>query len=202
MDALAATLADIYVLSLVIGGLEVLVAGLRGRAPSTTAVLSSLVFIVVIPIAYRWMAAEHTLFLSPGDRMTGAYLEEGIKRWRNPFTMGRGALFLTFLMCLMWAGTAFKGIRSRGPWALVLGLRALLVASLVLGLTQAGEGRVFGAIGPAVYFAGMAASLLLAPPDAEKRTFWRGMALSLVAFGAVAVAVIAWYGSHRLPGLS
>ncbi len=193
-----AAIADFYFVSLAAGAVAAqYVAATRRPLPLGIAIVSTVVAFISSPV-YHLRFARRTSWLSPGERMHGRVVVDGVKQWTNPWLTNRWAMFSLNLLALVLLGNAWDGLVEGRPTDLIQSvLSALYVLLVAVGLVALGQGQSGGAIGPALlYFVSAAAIFSAAPASAAPQSV-RGIALVFVALGLLHILVIVLYDRTR-----
>ena len=198
-----AGVADVYILSLVLGALGALYTALSRRPLASVAVLAGFFLCIVASITYHTGFAQKRTWLSPGERMHGAVSDDATKRWTNPFGRNRWVLFAANLLALILLGNTWDALGDGHVYgyAEVAG-KLIFAAAVVLALVALGAGSTVGVLGPLLLYGGLAiGTLRIANQTTEPETL-RAMALVFLILGAVHVGVACWYrfiGKRTLP---
>ncbi len=155
--AIGAAVADWYVLNIGLGAAVALYVAATRRPVPPWEPLALLALTLAMVLVYHGGLARRSALLSPGELMMGRSVVDGVKQWRNPHGIGRGALFGVLYVALVMAGNSWDMVADEELHAtlafhVTLG-RMTLLSFLLHGLISLGRGQPGAGVLVAAYFA-------------------------------------------------
>jgi len=148
-----AGIIDFYILAIAIGAAEAIIQSLLGKPVfrSTNFLVFSLVLtviLIVVIVFYYRTYAKKTLWLSPGEIISGRVVECNQKKeWINPYKVNRFGIYFIVLTTLIILGNEWDGVvlGQIYPFAIIAG-KMIKIMFAFWGMVMLGKGRLKGAL--------------------------------------------------------
>lgn len=195
---LLAGIADVYFSALCLGLPAAFFVATEQKPLPLGVVILFVPVTIISSVVYHLRFASRTTWLSPGERMHGRIVAEGVKQWTNPWRTNRWALFALNLLALILISNTWDGLAEGRPSTVgqVIAM-SLLVLLVALGLVALGQGRPVGVFAPILLYGATAGAAVYGGRVVGNPEAIRKFALGLVLLGGVHVLVVGFYVYRR-----
>jgi hypothetical protein len=195
---LLAGIADVYFSALCLGAAAALFVATLGKPLPLGVVFLFIPVTIISSVVYHLRFASRTRWLSPGERMHGRVVTEGVKQWANPWRTNRWALVALNLLALILVANTWDGLAEGRPSTVVQAIgTSLFVLLVALGLVGLGQGRPAGVFAPLLLYGATAGAAGYAARLTGNAETIQEFALGLMMLGGVHVLVVAFYVYRR-----